>query len=135
MCACFHISFHLCEEIVSYRIVSYRTRPAVVRALFRNWLLLRAIDAQGDYNVVIVDYEERSKNLSGPQLLADGRAVGKEIGIVAANILVQAKSDMSKLYCVGHSLGAHVCGYAGMTTKFGRITGQLCYIEYVLSES
>lgn len=30
-----------------------------------------------------------------------------------------------KLWCVGHSLGSHICGHAGQTFKLGRITGNL----------
>ena len=31
--------------------------------------------------------------------------------------------DSPRSYCVGHSLGAHVCGHAGKRSKLDRITG------------
>ena len=80
---------------------------------------------QGDYNVVIVGWEGSSQQLWYPQSASDTRSVGTEIGLVAANLVARAGSHQSRLYCVGHSLGGHVCGHAGQKTKFGRITGKL----------
>ena len=78
---------------------------------------------QSDSNVVIVGWELGSQRLWYPQSVSDTRSIGAEIGMVAANIMARFKTNRSRLYCVGHSLGAHVCGHAGMKTKFGRITG------------
>ena len=80
---------------------------------------------QADCNVIVVGWELGSQRFWYPQSASDTRTVGAEIGLVAANILAVTRSDKSRLYCVGHSLGAHVCGHAGMKTKFGRITGML----------
>jgi pancreatic lipase-related protein 1 len=79
---------------------------------------------QGDYNVIIVGWGLGADDLLYPQSASNTRTVGTEIGLVAANIIASGISDMSRLYCVGHSLGAHVCGHAGMKTKFGRISGK-----------
>jgi hypothetical protein len=78
---------------------------------------------RGDYNVVIVGWRKGSLNPLYPQSASDTRSVGTEVALTAA--LMQTRGGLSRadLYCVGHSLGAHVCGHAGMKTKFGRITG------------
>lgn len=78
---------------------------------------------QDDFNVVVVGWDQGSQQLWYPQSASDTRTVGAEIGLVAANVIANANSAKSRLYCVGHSLGSHVCGHAGMTTKFGRMTG------------
>jgi hypothetical protein len=78
---------------------------------------------QGDYNAIIVGWEGGSQQIWYPQSASDTRTVGAEIGIVAANVIANGNSARSRLYCAGHSLGSHVCGHAGMRTKFGRITG------------
>jgi len=78
---------------------------------------------QGDYNAIIVGWEGSSQQIWYPQSASDTRTVGTEIGLVAANVIANGDSARSRLYCVGHSLGSHVCGHAGLKTKFGRITG------------
>ena len=42
-----------------------------------------------------------------------------------ADFIVRNNLTLSLTYCVGHSLGAHVCGFAGKALggKMGRITG------------
>jgi len=61
-----------------------------------------------------------------PQSVSDTRSVGAEIAYIAENVLVaKGKLPRKYLYCVGHSLGAHVCGFAGLKYTFHRITGRL----------
>ena len=80
---------------------------------------------KNDYNVIIVQWDLGSKNLNYAQSSSNTRSVGAYIGNVARNLIQNGGSQRSRLYCVGHSLGSHVCGHAGSTEKFGRITGTL----------
>ena len=52
------------------------------------------------------------------------RAVGAKLGMVMDNIKNNGGYAASRIYCVGHSLGAHLCGHAGRWTSVGRITGK-----------
>ena len=61
------------------------------------------------------------------QSASNTRSVGGEIALVSNNIISKGKSSRALMYCVGHSLGAHVCGHAGTQGQFGRITGRLIY--------
>lgn len=90
-----------------------------------NWLsnMKDALLAQGDYNVIITGWDGGSQTLWYPQSASNTRTVGSEIGMVANNVIAGAGSANARHYCVGHSLGSHVCGHAGQWTKFGRITG------------
>jgi pancreatic lipase-related protein 1/phosphatidic acid-selective phospholipase A1 len=90
-----------------------------------NWLHDMKDDTltKGDYNVVIVGWQESSQNIWYPQSAADTRSVGTEIGLVARNLVQNGGLSRTRTYCVGHSLGGHVCGHAGNFFKFGRITG------------
>jgi hypothetical protein len=90
-----------------------------------NWLHLMKDDmlVDDDVNVVVVGWDEGSQNLWYPQSASDTRAVGSEIGLVARNVIANGGSATERLYCIGHSLGGHICGHAGMTEHFGRITG------------
>ena len=42
-------------------------------------------------------------------------------------LVEEGGASYDKMWCVGHSLGSHVCGNAGRNTptKIGRITGEL----------
>ena len=80
---------------------------------------------KNDYNVIVVQWDLGSDNLNYAQSASDTRSVGAYIGLVARNLIQHGGSQRSRLYCVGHSLGAHVCGHAGSTEKFGRISGEL----------
>ena len=57
------------------------------------------------------------------------RAVGALIAQVMRHLLTVEGTTSGRLWCVGHSLGSHVCGHAGMKmpteTPLGRITGRI----------
>ena len=40
-----------------------------------------------------------------------------------ADFLKSSGIDQTQVHCIGHSLGAHVCGFAGNITQFKRISG------------
>jgi len=76
-----------------------------------------------DKNVVIVNWAGGSRFLNYYKPASNTRVVGAEIAYIANNLLNIGGTTPDKLYCIGHSLGAHTCGYAGMKSKFRRITG------------
>ena len=80
---------------------------------------------QGDYNVIIVGWKLGAENLWYPQSASNTRTVGGEIALVVNNTINNGHSSKSSMYCVGHSLGAHVCGHAGQQGQFGRISGEI----------
>ena len=41
-----------------------------------------------------------------------------------ADFIKNAGLNALNVHCIGHSLGAHACGFAGKVKKFGRITGR-----------
>ena len=47
-----------------------------------------------------------------------GHLVGKLIESIIPNL-----NQNVKTFCIGHSLGAHVCGFAGKTKQFNGIIG------------
>ena len=60
-----------------------------------------------------------------PSSATNTRTVGAQIDIVANNLKAQTGLKTDNIWCIGHSLGAHTCGFAGMRTKIGRITGRM----------
>lgn len=79
-----------------------------------------------DANVIVVDWEE----LAG-QIYFRASTYPQEVGNYTAqflNFLAENGADPKNMHLVGHSLGAHLVGFAGkdMITygrKLGRITG------------
>jgi hypothetical protein len=47
------------------------------------------------------------------------------VGMQIANLLIRLKANYSMVHCIGHSLGAHVCGHCGKIVKLGRISGKI----------
>ncbi|KAG8175503.1 hypothetical protein JTE90_009137 [Oedothorax gibbosus] len=82
-----------------------------------------AILRQGGYNVIIVDWT-RLNGEPYAQAVANTRVVGALIAKLI-NLIMDLKGVQAEsFYLIGHSLGAHVAGYAGERIKnLGRITG------------
>ncbi|XP_006825443.1 pancreatic lipase-related protein 2-like [Saccoglossus kowalevskii] len=77
----------------------------------------------GDMNVIVVDWEKGSAGFY-PQCVANSEVVGAEIDALLNALTMYMGLDVKDVYLVGHSLGAHVAGYAGeRNPAIGRITG------------
>ncbi|CAL1536839.1 unnamed protein product, partial [Lymnaea stagnalis] len=78
---------------------------------------------KADYNVVIVDWHTGN----GPpytQATANTRVVGAQIAYLIQKLIVSLCTTAGDFHVIGHSLGAHIAGYAGERTPgLGRITG------------
>ena len=79
-------------------------------------------DLQADMNVAIVDWGGGAELLNYPQSAANTRSMGAFTALVFANLVSNGGSS-SRMWCTGHSLGAHMCGHAGMKTSLQRVTG------------
>lgn len=77
-----------------------------------------------DFNMLTVNWEELAENIFYLTVASQTKQVGQ---IVAEFIdeLVDRGVNINKIHLIGHSLGAHVCGYAGrfFNGKIRRITG------------
>ncbi|KAH9523418.1 Pancreatic lipase- protein 2 [Bulinus truncatus] len=86
-----------------------------------------------DLNVVLVDWREGAKGPPTPtrynQAIANTRTVGSMIGRLIQDMNSFTNARIELFHLVGHSLGAHVMGFAGQevfrltSRKVGRITG------------
>lgn len=76
-----------------------------------------------DANVIAVNWEYVAK---GPlyNYLSVVDKVGK-FGSAIGNFIKSVNMNYMNVHCIGHSLGAHVCGFAGKTVKLGRISGKI----------
>lgn len=76
-----------------------------------------------DSNVILVGWKKGAMSPVYPNSAANTRVVGAEIAVTSKHLMSKVKLPRENLWCIGFSLGAHVCGFAGMGIKFGRITG------------
>jgi len=76
-----------------------------------------------DMTVLLVDWKNGANNLYYPQSASNTRAVGGEVATLMDRFVNQMGLSRKNLWCVGFSLGAHTCGFAGKLTEMERITG------------
>ncbi|CAF0887214.1 unnamed protein product [Brachionus calyciflorus] len=72
-----------------------------------------------DGNIVSVDWEEGAKAPNYFSAAENVEITGTKLG----EFIREVGINVSKVHCIGHSLGAHACGFAGKVIKLGRISG------------
>ncbi|XP_045115527.1 pancreatic triacylglycerol lipase-like isoform X1 [Portunus trituberculatus] len=89
------------------------------------WLeeLVKVLLEAGDFNVMYVDWTGGSLGLYS-QAVANARLAGLEIAHLIRFLESHTQLLPRNVHLIGHSLGAHLAGYAGeRVTGLGRITG------------
>ncbi|WAR24707.1 LIPR1-like protein [Mya arenaria] len=83
----------------------------------------RATKIIDDYNVIVVDWQHGA-TIPYEQATANTRIVGAQIAQLVNKLVQVASAQTADFHIIGHSLGAHICGYAGERIPgLGRITG------------
>ena len=78
-----------------------------------------------DVNVVIIDWQKDAGVEVNGSIYVDAVNNSKKIGLKTAEIIKKLKIDpTSDIHCIGHSLGAHLCGFCGKVKKLNRISGK-----------
>lgn len=76
-----------------------------------------------DLNVIAVDWK-KGADFPYAQASANTQITGAEIAKLVKILVEKTGADIGEFHLIGHSLGAHVSGYAGERLKgLGRITG------------
>lgn len=70
-------------------------------------------------NVIVVDWRVGAAGPNYHNAAQNTRVTARKL----SEFLEESQLDQSKVHCIGHSLGAHVCGFAGKIKKFKRISG------------
>jgi len=83
--------------------------------------VLNAFDA----NVIAADWKKGSHKLYYPKAAANTLTVGADIAYLMNALVQDHGDDFNNMWCIGFSLGAHVCGHAGMGVngQLKRVTG------------
>ena len=90
-----------------------------------------SIDLQEDANVLQFGWENGAQTIDYPQAASNTRLVGAFMARIARALNTKRGTDPMTMWCIGHSLGGHLCGHAGARFKLGRITGQYPQIPYI----
>ncbi|XP_030573407.1 phospholipase A1 VesT1.02-like [Drosophila novamexicana] len=83
------------------------------RIITKAWL------SSGEYNIIVVDWAGARTNYLAAVLAVPG--VGARVGDMIEYLHDSHGMSLKSLIVIGHSLGAHVAGYAGKTVGSGRI--------------
>jgi pimeloyl-ACP methyl ester carboxylesterase len=77
----------------------------------------------GDYNVILVDWS-RGNGFPYSQGTANTQVVGAMTARLVNSLITRYSISASSFHIIGHSLGAHIAGYAGeRIPNLARITG------------
>ena len=81
---------------------------------------------KSDYNVFAIDWSKGAHSINYFQSAADTRVVGAMVALFMAQLFIVTNQFPYDMHCIGHSLGAHICGFAGQRLKIlklGHISG------------
>ncbi|CAF4798813.1 unnamed protein product [Rotaria sp. Silwood1] len=86
--------------------------------------LLKLKDGEAS-DVLVVDWGNGAKFPLYNNAAANTRLVGKEISLLLKKMKTLKQLSYDKVHCIGHSLGAHTCGYASyeINRQMARISG------------
>ncbi len=90
------------------------------------WIMemIRAFHEIGDFNVISVDWDYATDTYFYCSAAINTQIAGAETARLVQSLIDNTGVRASSFHLIGHSLGAHVCGYAGARVKgLGRITG------------
>ena len=78
--------------------------------------------------MILVDWSDAALNLDYLQASSDTRVVGAQLAHLVRTYESSLWLHAEDVHCIGHSLGAHLCGYMGKRLNYlgiqmGRITG------------
>jgi pimeloyl-ACP methyl ester carboxylesterase len=93
---------------------------------FEEWILdmKDALLEVGDYNVIAVDWGKGAGSIMYQLAAANTQIAGAETARLMQSLIDKSGAPVESFHLIGHSLGAHVSGYAAKRVKgVAQITG------------
>lgn len=82
----------------------------------------KALFQKGDYNVIVVDWSKGADTVNYIEATIRVPQVGEQIAKLTNYIVnLYAETRLNQFGFIGHSLGAHVVGFAGKNVQNGKI--------------
>ncbi|KAL3889390.1 hypothetical protein ACJMK2_001734 [Sinanodonta woodiana] len=109
------------EKVTRFLIHGYKSNASYPWVIDMKDALLK----REDDNVIVVDWNKGADQIIYAQAVANTRVVGALISQMMYTLdKVAGGNSLGRMHLIGHSLGAHVAGYAGeRTLGTGRISG------------
>ncbi|XP_067631632.1 phospholipase A1 VesT1.02-like [Eurosta solidaginis] len=79
-----------------------------------------ALLSRGDYNIIVVDWS-RARSVDYATSVSAVRPTGKKVAKIIDYLVENHGLDLHTTEVIGHSLGAHVAGYAGKNIGTGKL--------------
>ena len=83
----------------------------------------------GKYNVICVDWSLPASGYDYFGLLSELPTIGQMVANFTNRLNILTKSSNKDMHCIGHSLGAHICGFVGKTFEIGDKLGQITGLD------
>ncbi|XP_017470528.1 PREDICTED: phospholipase A1-like [Rhagoletis zephyria] len=77
--------------------------------------------SKGKYNIISVDWSDKSHSLNYASSKSHVPEVGKQVAAMIDFLYKEGGLSFDTLHVIGHSLGAHISGFAGKNVQNGRI--------------
>jgi alpha-beta hydrolase superfamily lysophospholipase len=86
-------------------------------------------------NVIAVDWQKGAQNPLYGEARANTKLVGEYLAELLGFLAQSTGAKLQEIHCMGHSLGAHVCGYNGkaLNGELGRITGAPIHNKIIIA--
>ena len=86
--------------------------------------------------MIVVHWHKGARLSSYPEASANVRMVATQIKVLLKLLQRIAGLQLEDVHLIGHSLGAHVSGYAGtlLGDKIGRITGKFSPVSIIIQQ-
>lgn len=82
------------------------------------------LSSQSNTAVIVTDWREGAREINYLQSVASARVVGAQVAQLITVLETSHGISLDDVHIIGHSLGAHIAGYAGeRLNRVARITG------------
>ncbi|XP_055683748.1 phospholipase A1-like [Lutzomyia longipalpis] len=119
------------REVAQARVSDHFDRNLNTKFIIHGWLnnknslqfqqIKEAYHAVSDQNIFIVDWSGISEDINYMRVANFTRLVGMYVAEKIQELIETSQADVSRFHIIGHSLGAHIAGFAGAQIKSPKI--------------
>lgn len=96
---------------------------------YNEYILNAFFNRTEDFNMIVVDWGKVAKNINYVEAAVHVDEVGIVVARMLENLYDYGQVDLEEVTLIGHSLGAHVAGYAGRNLKDNLVLGSIVALD------